>query len=56
MTTEEEMIGEKMTRDLGRAIIAGEMTTAEEEMTEGLGRTIETLGEMETAAKRFHIE
>ena len=55
MTTEEEMIGEKMTGDLGRTTIAGEMT-AEEEMTKGLGRTIEKLGEMETAVKRLHIE
>ena len=56
MTTEEEMIGEKMTGDLGRTTIAGEMMTAEEEMTKGLGRTIEKLGEMETAVKRLHIE
>ena len=56
MTMEEEMIGERMTGDLGRTTNAEEMTTAEEGMTEGLGRTIERIGETGTATKRLHIE
>ena len=56
MTMEGGIIGGKMTGDLGRTTNAEEMTTAEEEMIEDLGRTIEKIGETETAAKRLHTE
>ena len=53
MITEEEMIRDEMTGDLGRRTNVEEMTIAEEEMTKGLGRMIENIEEMETAANNF---
>ena len=56
MTTEEEMIRDEMTGELGRTTNVEEMTSAEEGMTEGLESMIEKIGETETAVKRLHTE